>query len=98
MVVAPQTDAAALGLKIGTTKQLANKLAHQGHAGLSAYQDDLIEILGLQFGVGQRPQAMRARARDDIARQALKFCASEFIGEAEGGCQKWERELDGGFR
>ena len=81
---------AARLLKFGATEQIAHKLPYQRHAGLPTHEDHLVKVFGFEFGVGERAQAMRARARDDVAGEVFQFGAAEPATEAEGGSEKRE--------
>ena len=83
-------DTAARLLKFGATEQIAHILPYQRHAGLSTHEDHLVKVFDFEFGVGERAQAMRARARDDVAGEVFQFGAAELATEAEGGCEKGE--------
>ena len=75
VIIGAQTEVAARFLEFRAAKKFRHNSAHQRHAGLAADEDDLIEVFGLQFRVGQRAQAMRAGAGKDVAGQVLQFGA-----------------------
>ncbi len=55
----------------------ATNCADQRHARLAADEDDVVEIGGRELGIGERAQAMLARALDDGAGDAVEFRAGE---------------------
>ena len=53
VMVASQPHVTTGFLEIHTAEPWPDQSAHQRHPGLSAHQDDLIQILGFELGVGQ---------------------------------------------
>ena len=83
VIFGAEAKVAARFLELRAAKPFRNELAHERHARLAADEDNLIEVFGLQFRVGERAQTMRARAHDDVAREILQFVARELVAEAE---------------
>ena len=94
-----EPEAAARFLKFRAAEQFADKFPHQRHPRLAADQNDLVQILRLQLRVGQRAQAMRPRAGNDVAREIFQFGARELVAEAEkSGVRNGSAISTSGFR
>src|SRR5206468_9379558 len=94
VVFRAQPNAAARFLELRAAEPLAHKLAHQRHPCLPADEDDLVQVLRLDFRVGQRTEAMLTRAQDEVTREAFKFGARQFATKAEVRREERERDFD----
>src|SRR5947207_1305099 len=88
MIVAPQADAAASLFKLSTAEDLHYHPAHERHSCLATNQDDLVEIFCHELRVGQRAQAVRARAGDDVPGEILQLGAGEPVAETARRCEE----------
>ena len=72
--------------KFSAAKQVGDEAAHERHPGLAADENDLVQVFGLEFGIGEGAQAMGARAGDNVAGQGFQFrTRHEFVIEGKTG-------------
>ena len=95
--IAADAQAAAGLFEVRAAEQFADQFPHERHPGLAADENDLVQILGLQFCVRERPQAMRPGAADDVARQVLQLAARELVIEGKVRRQKGQGDFNLGF-
>ena len=74
------------------------KLTHERHPRLSADEDHLVEIAAGQAGVGERLEAILARARHDRLGQALELFARQCVFKTKLRRQKRQRDGNLVFR
>ena len=93
VVVVAQSQVSAGLLEFRATEPLSYRLSDQRHAGLPTDQDDLIEILGLEFGIGECAQAVRPSLLDDSAGEGFEFHPSDAPQKAKFRGEKGELDL-----
>ena len=98
VVVVAQTQVAAGLFELRASEPLRHPLAHQRHPGLSADQNDLIQVFGLELGIGQGLEAVGARLLDDIACQRLQLGPRDAPQEAEVRGEEGQLHLGLGVR
>lgn len=97
VIFCAQADAAASFFEFNAAEEFAHKSTNERHSGLSADENNLVEILRLKFRVSERAQAMRSGSGDYVAREIFEFGSGEFVVEAEIGCEEGKRDFDFGF-
>ncbi len=91
-MVAPRATASSGFCEVlgSLAENLGDEAADERHARLAADEDDFVEVLGLEAGIGQRAAAVGAGALDDRLGEALEFGAGKREGEATGAVEKGE--------
>ncbi len=93
-----EPDAAVGFLEFRAAKNFGDELPHERHAGLSADEDYLIEVVGFELGIGEGADAMRTCAGNDVAGEVFELCPREPQAETKIRREKGQRDFDFGFR
>src|SRR5687768_12762685 len=88
MKIAANSESSSHGLEVSASKPFADELPNQRHARLAAHEDDLVQVTGLKFCIGQSAETMFLRAHHEVARQIFELQSCEDRFEAEGGREK----------
>jgi hypothetical protein len=84
-------------LELRAAKPLGNELAHKWHARLAADKNNLVEVFGFHFRVGERAQTVRAGAHHDLAGESLQLVARKPVVETKGIGEERQADFDLGF-